>query len=62
MARALHAHDGVGALDICVKSVSSLGLDELNNEGEYEETQLNPIASRQAASVSTGGRATEETT
>ena len=36
-ARALQAHDGVGALDICVTSVSSLGLGELNNEGEYEE-------------------------
>ena len=36
-ARALKMHDGVGALDICVTSVSSLGLGELNNEGEYEE-------------------------
>ena len=36
-AGALHAHDGVGALDICVTSVSSLGLGELNNEGEYVE-------------------------
>ena len=36
-ARALMAYDGVGALDICVTSVSSLGLGELNNEGEYEE-------------------------
>ena len=36
-ARALQAFDGVGALDICVTSVSSLGLGELNNEGEYEE-------------------------
>ncbi len=36
-ARALHAHDGVGALDICVTSVSSIGLGELNNEGEYEQ-------------------------
>ena len=36
-ARALQAYDGVGALDICVTSVSSLGLGELNNEGEYEE-------------------------
>ena len=35
-ARALQAHDGVGALDICVTSVSSLGLGELNNEGKYE--------------------------
>ena len=36
-ARELMAYDGVGALDICVTSVSSLGLGELNNEGEYEE-------------------------
>ena len=36
-ARALQAYDGVGALDICVTSVTSLGLGELNNEGEYEE-------------------------
>ena len=36
-ARALQAYDGVGALDICVTSVSSLGLGKLNNEGEYEE-------------------------
>ena len=36
-ARALKMHDGVGALHICVTSVSSLGLGELNNEGEYEE-------------------------
>ena len=36
-ARALQAFDGVGALDICVTSVSSLGLGELNNEGEYEQ-------------------------
>ncbi|MCY4590987.1 MAG: hypothetical protein OXE86_10630 [Alphaproteobacteria bacterium] len=36
-ARALQAYDGVGALDICVTSVSSLGRGELNNEGEYEE-------------------------
>ena len=36
-ARALKAFDGVGALDICVTSVSSLGLGELNNEGQYEE-------------------------
>ena len=36
-ARALQAYDGVGALDICVTSVSSLGLGEPNNEGQYEE-------------------------
>ena len=36
-ARALQAYDGVGALDICVTWVSSLGLGEPNNEGEYEE-------------------------
>lgn len=36
-ARALKAYDGVGALQICVTSVSSLGLGELNNEGKYEE-------------------------
>ena len=36
-ARALNMHDGVGALHICVTSVSSLGLGELNNEGQYEE-------------------------
>ena len=36
-ARALKAHGGAGALDICVTSVSSLGLGELNNEGKYEE-------------------------
>ena len=36
-ARALKAYDGVGALDICVTSVTSLGLGELNNEGRYEE-------------------------
>ncbi len=36
-ARALKPFDGVGALDICVTSVSSLGLGELNNEGKYEE-------------------------
>ena len=36
-ARALQAFDGVGALDICVTSVSSLGLGEPNNEGQYEE-------------------------
>lgn len=36
-ARALGMHDGVGALHICVTSVSSLGLGEPNNEGEYEE-------------------------
>ena len=36
-ARALQAYDGVGALDICVTSVSSLGLGELNNEGKYVE-------------------------
>ena len=36
-ARELMAYDGVGALDFCVTSVSSLGLGELNNEGEYEE-------------------------
>ena len=35
-AKALQAYDGVGALDICVTSVTSLGLGELNNEGEYE--------------------------
>ena len=29
-------YDSVGALDICVTSVSSLGLGELNNEGKYE--------------------------
>ena len=31
------ALNGLGALDICVTSVSSLGLGELSNEGEYEE-------------------------
>ena len=36
-ARALKAYDGAGALDICVTSVSSLGLGEPNNEGKYEE-------------------------
>ena len=36
-ARELMAFDGVGALDICVTSVSSLGLGEPNNEGEYKE-------------------------
>ena len=36
-ARALKMYDGVGALHICVTSVTSLGLGELNNEGEYEE-------------------------
>ena len=36
-ARSLKMHDGVGALHICVTSVSSLGLGELNNEGEYEK-------------------------
>ena len=36
-ARALKAFDGVGALDICVTSMSSLGLGELNNEGKYRE-------------------------
>ncbi len=36
-ARALDSHDGVGALDICVTSVSSLGLGELGNEGEYTQ-------------------------
>ena len=35
-ARALKAYDGVGALDICVTSVSSLGLGEPNLGGEYE--------------------------
>ena len=36
-ARALKMYDGVGALDICVTRVSSLGLGEPNLEGEYEE-------------------------
>ena len=36
-ARALKSIDGVGALHICVRWVSSLGLGEPNNEGEYEE-------------------------
>ena len=36
-ARALKMYDGVGALHICVTSVSSLGLGELNFEGKYEE-------------------------
>ena len=36
-ARALKAYDGVGALDICVTSISSLGLGEPNHGGEYEE-------------------------
>ena len=36
-ARVLKAFDGVGALHICVTSVSSLGLGEPNNEGKYEE-------------------------
>ena len=36
-ARALKMYDGVGALNICVTRVSSLGLGEPNLEGEYEE-------------------------
>lgn len=45
-ARALQAFDGVGALHICVTSVSSLGLGELNNEGEYEERLRMGITTR----------------
>ena len=45
-ARALQAHDGVGALDICVTSVSSFGLGELNNEGEYEERLRMSVTTR----------------
>ena len=45
-ARALQAYDGVGALDICVTSVSSLGLGELNNEGEYEERLRMAVTAR----------------
>ena len=45
-ARELMAYDGVGALDICVTSVSSLGLGELNNEGEYEERLRMSVTTR----------------
>ena len=36
-ARALNSYEGAGALDVHVRSVSSLGLGELNLEGKYEE-------------------------
>ena len=36
-ARALNCYRGAGALDVHVRSVSSLGLGELNLEGKYEE-------------------------
>lgn len=36
-ARALNSFEGAGALDVHVRSVSSLGLGELNLEGKYEE-------------------------
>lgn len=36
-ARALNAHEGAGALDVHVTSVSSVGLGELSFEGKYEE-------------------------
>ena len=45
-ARALKMYDGVGALDICVTRISSLGLGEPNLEGEYEERLRMSVTTR----------------